>query len=85
MRPDGNLPKLFHADAIRLRIAHLSARSNFSIELLGQRSARPFGEDHNFGLQIVARFEVRFRLPFLIDALVVGADTDNAVALVKKF
>ena len=84
MRPDGNFPQLFDSLPVGLRVA-VFGRSNLCDELLGQRSARAFGEDHDFGLQVVARLEIRFRLVLLVHALVVGADAGDAVAVEEQF
>ena len=54
-------------------------------ELLGERAARAFGENHDLRLQIVARFEIRFRLVLLIDALVVGAHAGHLAAFEQEF
>jgi hypothetical protein len=53
----------------------------FRDELLGQRSARAFGEDDDFCLQVVSRLEVGFLVTLFVDALVVGADPGDAVAV----
>src|SRR5438067_2026154 len=78
------LPKFLHADAVCLRIAVL-IESKSSYELLGQRSARPFGENRDLGSKVVTRLKVRFRLILLIQSLVVGTNTDHAVVLNDKF
>ena len=77
MRPGGNFPELFDALAVGLRVA-IPIKSKSCDELLGQRSARPFGKDCDLGLQFVARFEIRFRLVLLVHALVVGANAGDA-------
>ena len=50
-----------------------------------QRSASAFGEDGDFGFKVVAGLEVRLLLIFLVDAFVVGAHADDAVAVVEQF
>ena len=72
-----NFPQFFHAHAVGLRVG-VFREIEFLDELFGQRSARPFGEDDDFGLQIVARLEVGFLLALFVDALVVGADAGDA-------
>ena len=54
-------------------------------ELLGQRAARALGENHDLGLQVVARLEIRFRLVLFVHALVVGADASDAIAVEQQF
>ena len=39
----------------------------------------------DLGLQIVARFEIRFRLVLFVHALVVGADAGDAIAVEEQF
>ena len=80
----GHFPQFFHADAVGLRIG-VFRKIEFRDELLGQRSARAFGENHDFGLQIVSRLEVRFLMSFFVDALVVGAHAGDAIAVEEQF
>ena len=44
-----------------------------------------FGENHDFGLQVVARLEIRFRLVLFVHAFVVGADAGDAIAVEEQF
>src|SRR5580700_124273 len=53
-------------------------------QLLGARPARAFGQNGDLGMKIVPRLEVRLRLPFLIDSLIVGADTTYPVAIEQQ-
>ena len=56
--PSGrDFPKFLYALAICLRVA-VFCQVEFRDELLGQRAASAFGQDHDFRLQIVARLEI---------------------------
>ena len=52
--------------------------------MLGERSARAFGEHDDLRFHVVAGLEVRFRLILLVDAFVVGAHTGDAIAVVEQ-
>ena len=80
----GDLPEFFHADAVGLRVG-VFGKIEFLNELLGKRSARAFGQNDDFGLQIVSGLEVGFLMAFFIDALVVSADANHAIAVVEQF
>src|SRR2546429_392139 len=54
-------------------------------EFLVERAASAFGEDGDFRAKLIARREVVFGLAVLVDALVFGDDTGDAVALVNEF
>jgi len=77
-----NFPEFFYADAVGLRVGVL-IQIKVLDQLLGERSAWAFGENDDLGLEIVARLEVRFRMSFFVDALIVGANASHAVALEK--
>ena len=79
-----NFPEFLYADAIGLRVGVLG-EIEFLNQLLGERSARAFSENDDLGLQVIARLEVRFRMSFFVDALVVSANAGDAVALEKQF
>ncbi len=76
----GNFPEFFHADAVSLRVG-IFREIEFVYELLGQRSARAFGENDDLGVQVVTRFEVGFLVTLFVDTFVVGADACHAVAV----
>ena len=57
----GHFPEFFHADTVGLRVA-VSVELEASDKLLGERATRAFGENHDFGVQIVAGLEVGFSL-----------------------
>src|SRR5262249_37492645 len=80
----GNFPKLLYPHAIGLGIG-IFGKIEFRNELLGEGSARAFREDRNLSFQVVAWFEVRFRLVLVVHAFVIGADTSNAVSVEEKF
>ena len=46
---------------------------------------RAFGKHDDLRLDVVARLEIRFLLVLFVDALVVGADADDAIAVEKQF
>ena len=52
---------------------------------LVKRSARALGENYHLCLKIVTRLKVRFGLIVLVDALIIGADASNPVAIEKQF
>ena len=52
-----NLPQFLDALSIGLRVA-VAIEREARDELLGQRSARAFGKNHNLGLQVIAGFEI---------------------------
>src|SRR5579864_7670946 len=79
-----NFPKLFDALAVCLWIAILR-EIEFFYELLRQRAARAFSQNDNFCLQLISRLKIRFRLILLAQALVVGADASDAVAVGYQF
>src|SRR5689334_20541634 len=54
-------------------------------KLLGQRSARAFAQNCDFGFQIVAGLKVGFWLVELVDTLVVSSHTDYAVIFDQQF
>ena len=83
MRPGGDFPQLLHANAVGLRIAILHEIELLD-QLLGQRSARALGKHHDLGFDVIAGLEVRLRLILFVDALVVGAHTSDAIAIVEK-
>ena len=80
----GHFPQLFHADAIGLRVA-VFHQIELLDELLGQRSARAFGEHDDFRFHVIAGLEIRFLLVLFVDALVVGAHAGDAIAVVEQF
>src|SRR5579871_3232461 len=82
--PGGNLPQLFHADAINLGIAVL-VEIQFGDKLLGERSAGAFGKNRNLGFQIVSWLEIRFLLVALVNALVVGANAQHPIPFKEQF
>src|SRR3989441_1715111 len=79
-----NLPKLLDTLTIRLRVAVASERETVD-QLLSERTARAFSQNDNFGLQIVTGLEVRFRVVLLVDALIVGANSANAITIEQQF
>src|SRR5436189_1512028 len=79
-----NLPKLLETVAVRLRVAVASERETVD-QLLSERTARAFSQNDNFGLQIVTGLEVRFRVVLLVDALIVGATSANAITIEQQF
>src|SRR5205814_2713567 len=79
-----NLPKLLDTLTIRLRVAVASERETVD-QLLSERTARAFSQNDNFGLQIVSGLEVRFRVVLLVDALIVGANSANAITIEQQF
>ena len=81
--PRRHFPEFFHADAVGLRVG-VSGEIELRDELFGQRSAGAFGEDDDFGLQIIARLEVGFLVTFFVHALVVGANAGDPVAVEKQ-
>ena len=82
-RPGLHVPQFLDADAVHLRIQPVELQAVHHI--LGQRSARPFGEHRDFRAQLVAGREVVFRLAVLVHALVFGEDSGDAVLLVEQF
>ena len=80
MRPEGTSQSSLTPDAVGLRVG-VVREIEFLDELLGQRSARTFGEDDDLGLQIIARLEIGFLMAFFVDAFVVGANAGDAVAV----
>src|ERR1700737_3398153 len=76
----GDFPQLLDALAVGLRVA-IAIQRKARDELLGERAASSLSEDHDFGLQIVAGFEVRLGLILLVHALVIGADTGYPVTI----
>ena len=82
--PRGHLPQFLHADAVGLRVAVL-VELEASDQLLGERAARALGKHNDLGLEIVAGLEIPFRLAGFVDALVVGAHADDAIAFHQQF
>ncbi len=79
-----DFPKFFHADAVGLRVGILG-EVELRDQLLGQRSARAFGENGDFSVEIVTRLEVGLRMAFLVHTFVIGLNAGNAVAVEKQF
>src|SRR5207244_2828931 len=50
----------------------------------GERAARAFSEDDNFGLQIITRFEIRLGVVLLVNALVVCANSGNTITIEQQ-
>ena len=74
------LPDLLDADGVDLRVLPLPEVERLG-ELLDQRAARPFAEDHHLGADVDARLVVRLLLAGAGDALVAGAHADHAAVL----
>ena len=53
--------------------------------MFGERAARAFSEDDNFGLQIITRFEIRLGVVLLVNALVVCANSGNTITIEQQF
>ena len=79
----GQFPQFLYALTIGLRI-QIAIELEALHELLGERTARAFGEDHHPGLEIVSRLEVRFLLVLLVHAFVVGANSGDAASFEKQ-
>src|SRR6185369_13415012 len=77
------LPKLFHADAVGLRLASF-IKSETLHELFRKRAAWSFAEHSHLRAQIDSRLIVGFALPFLIDAFVAGAHAEHAIVVVVE-
>src|SRR4051812_40761765 len=78
----GELPEVFDADAVGLRVAGgrvgLGAVAiDAGEQLLGERAARAFGEDSDLGAKVISGLEVGFGLVVLVEAFVVGADAED--------
>src|SRR5205085_3954756 len=57
----------------------------FPDELFGQRTARTFGKDRNFGANINPGLEVRFSVTQLIDTFIPRTHADERVSFNEKF
>src|SRR5579864_5332020 len=79
-----NFPEFLDANAVSLRIC-VFGQVEFLDEILGERSARTLGENDDFGMEVVAGLKVRFRMAFLVDALVVGTNSGDAISFEKQF
>ena len=82
--PGGDFPQFFHAHRIRLRVADFS-EAEPSDHLLGERAARPFREDGDFGVQVVARLKISLVPAVAVHALVLSAHACHARAVVEHF
>src|SRR5580704_14692531 len=78
-----HVPQFFDANAINLRIDVVELV--FFDELFGERTARAFGEDGDFGAEFVAGRVVVLGLTVFVDAFVFGDDTGDAVVFVDEF
>ena len=74
-----NIPDFLHANGVDLRIASL-IEMQFLDELLRERTAGAFGENRDLRVNVDSGLVVPFRLAVLVDALVAGANADDAVA-----
>ena len=83
MRAGLNVPQFFDAEAVDLRIDVVELV--FFDELFGERAARAFGEDGDFGAKFVAGRVVVFGLAVFVDAFVFGDDAGDAVVFVDEF
>src|SRR5262249_18848039 len=79
----GNFPELLYAHAVSLRVACL-VQLEASDELLSQRAARAFGEDHYFRAKVVAGFKVTLLFAALVHAFVVGTHSNDSPLLEKQ-
>ncbi len=77
-----DVPQFLDAEAVDLRIDVVELI--FFDELLGERAARAFGEDGDFGAQFVAGRVVVFGLAVFVDALVFGDDAGDSVVFVDE-
>ena len=77
------LPELFYTDAINLRLAAFIQAKTLN-QLFSQRTARSFAQHSYLRKQIDAGFKIGLALPFLIDAFVSGANTDDLLIFVVK-
>src|SRR6266850_2272855 len=77
------LPELFHADAVHLRLATFIQAKTLD-QLFSQRTARPFAQYGDLRKQIDAGFEIGLAVPFFIDTLVAGANADDLIVFVVE-
>src|SRR5207245_3092980 len=76
-----NVPQFLDADAVDLGIDVIELV--FFDQLLGQRAARAFGEDSDFGAKLIAGRVVGFGLGVLVEAFVFGDDAGDALFIVN--
>ena len=74
-----HVPQFLYAEAVDLRIDVVELV--FFDELFGERAARAFGEDGDFGAEFVAGRVVVFGLAVFVEAFVFGDDAGDAVVL----
>jgi hypothetical protein len=79
-----NLPKLLDSDRINLGVAS-AVEAEVVDQLLGQRSARPFGKDCDLGAEVITRLKVRLAVAIFVQAFVVGTHAGDALPVVKHF
>ncbi len=77
-----DLPQLLDADGIELRLLPGVERQP-AHELLGQVAADAVAEDRDLGPDVDPCLERRLLRAVLVDALVAGADADDAIVLVE--
>ncbi len=77
-----DVPELLDADAVGLRIDVVEFFRGD--EIFGERAARAFGEDGDFGAEFVAGSEIVFGLAVFVEAFVFGDDAGDAVAFVNQ-
>src|SRR5437899_7402374 len=78
-----NLPEFLHALAVGLRVT-FHVKPEARNKLPGERAARAFSEDDDFGVELVAGLEVGLGLVLFVHALVVGANSRDARAVEKQ-
>jgi hypothetical protein len=79
----GQLPKLFDAETVDLRLAPVVEVEPLG-KLLDERAARPFAEHRHLRHDVHARLEIRSRLSFPVHTLIARADAYDAVGLVVE-
>ena len=77
-----NVPQLFDANAVDLRIDVVELV--FLDQLLGERAARAFGEDGDFGAKFITGRVVGFALAVLVEAFIFGDDAGDALLIVNQ-
>src|SRR5580700_5971263 len=77
-----DVPEFLDADAVGLRIDVVEFFRGDQI--FGERAARAFGEDGDFGAELVAGSEVVFGLAVFVEAFVFSDDAGYAFAFVDE-